>query len=139
MIGPGWLPGYRPRVGHARKRTLAYMRQRRRSPRAIKKQDAAPRAMNTDIVLFDHGPAEFPVATAVPREPRARLIATVADLKRWVAARWEWFKPRSVPCAVAGLGMVAVIASAHYLAHQHDDDAAQVRTPRLVHISVTTR
>jgi hypothetical protein len=143
VIGPGWLPGYRPRLGQGRKRTLAYTRttsrKRRRSPRALKKQDVAPRAMNTEIVLFDHGPAEFPVATAVPREPRARLIATLADLKRWVAARWDWFKPRTVPCAVAGLGMVAVIASAHYLAHQHDDDAAQIRAPRVVHISVTTR
>jgi hypothetical protein len=139
VIGPGWLPGYRPRLGASRKRTLAYTRQRRRSPRVHKKQDGAPRAMNTEIVLFDHGPAEFPVATAVPREPRARLIATLADLQRWVAARWEWFKPRTVPCAVAGLGMVAVIASAHYLAHQHDDDAAQTRAPRIVHISVSTR
>ena len=134
MIGPGWLPGYRPRLGAARKRTLAYTRQRRRSPRVHKKQDAAPRAMNTEIVLFDHGPAEFPVATAVPREPRARLIATLADLKRWVAARWDWFKPRTVPCAVAGLGMVAVIASAHYLAHQHDHENA----PRIVRVHVAT-
>ena len=140
MIGPGSLPRYRPRgVFPLSKRTLAYTRTRRKAKSSANKQAHSTGPVNTEIVLFDHGPAEFPVATAVPREPRARLIATVADLKRWVAARWEWFKPRSVPCAVAGLGMVAVIASAHYLAHQHDDDAAQVRTPRLVHISVTTR
>lgn len=82
--------------------------------------------------MFDHGPAEFPVAIAVPREPRARAIALLANLERWVAARWSWFRPRTVPCAVAGLGMIAVMASAHYLAHQHDDAHA----PRVVTIHV---
>ncbi len=89
---------------------------------------------NTDLVLFDHGPAEFPVATAVPREPRARAIAVLANVERWFAARWAWFRPRTVPCAVAGLGMIAVMASAHYLAHPHEDD---VRVPRVVTIDVT--
>lgn len=134
MIGPGWLPGYRPRL-QPRKRTLAYTRQRRRSHPRTKKQDGAPRTVNTEIVLFDHGPAEFPVATAVPREPRARVVAMLASLERWVRARWDWFKPRTVPCAVAVLGMVAVIASADYLAHQHDDDTSSAR-PRIVRINV---
>ena len=134
MIGPGWLPGYRPRL-QARKRTLAYTRQRKRSQQRAKKQDDAPRTMNTEIVLFAHGPAEFPVATAVPREPRARVVATLADLQRWVLARWDWFKPRTVPCAVAALGMVAVIASADYLTHQHDDDGPA--RPRIVRVLVT--
>jgi hypothetical protein len=49
-----------------------------------------------------------------------------------MSARWAWFRPRTVPCAVAGLGMVAVIASAHYLAHPHDD----ARVPGVVTIDL---
>ncbi|HEY5927074.1 MAG TPA: hypothetical protein VIV11_35545 [Kofleriaceae bacterium] len=71
---------------------------------------------------FDHGPAEFPVATVRPREARARAIALVGSLQRWLVARWQWFKPRTVPCAVAALGMIAVLASAHYLANHKDDN-----------------
>lgn len=136
MIGPGWLPGLKPRA--TRKNTLAY-RQRRTRARTRAKVPSPPvaRASSPDLVLFDHGPSELPVATVIPHEPRARAVALLADLERWVAARWAWFKPRTVPCAVAGLGMIAVIASANYLAHQHDNDAPHA--PRIVHISVTTR
>jgi hypothetical protein len=84
-------------------------------------------------VLFDHGPTEFPVATAVAREPRARMIALVADLQRWLSARWQWLRPRTVPCAVACLGMLALIASADYLAHQN------VEAPHVVHIDIAPR
>jgi len=49
----------------------------------------------------------------------ARVIALASDLRSWLAARWQWLRPRTVPCAVAGLGMMAVLASADYLAHQH--------------------
>ena len=131
MIGPGWLPGYKPRSQAARRRTLPYTRVRRRSrPRAMK-HDAAPRAVNTDFVLFDHGPAELPTATAVPRETRGRVIAAASDLKRWLAARWTWFRPRTVPCAVAALGMVGVIASANYLAHPQPDAPVKHRIVRI--------
>ncbi len=132
MIGPGWLPGYKARP--PRQRTLAYTRQRRRARDRAKTTGPSPQMPNTDLVLFDHGPTEFPVATAVPREPRARAIALVANLERWVAARWAWFRPRTVPCAVAALGMIAVMASVDYLAHQHDD----VKAPRIVTIDVAT-
>lgn len=135
MIGPGWLPGYRP--GAPKKHTLAYTRLRRRSRRRQNKEVAAARPAHTDLVLFDQGPSELPVATAVPREPRARAIALVADVQRWFAARWQWFRPRTVPCVVAGLGMLAVIASADYLANHHGND--DVKPARVVHIDMSPR
>ena len=77
-------------------------------------------------MAFDHGPIEFPVASVRPREARGRAVAALADLQRWLAARWAWFKPRTVPCAVAALGMIAVMAAGDYLAHQFDpQDAPQ--------------
>ena len=133
MIGPGQLPRASDwRARGLRRPTLAYTRMRKRSispraKRATKISSAETSAVNTEIVLFDHGPAEFPVATLRPRELRARAIALVNDLQQWFGARWQWFKPRSVPCAVAGLGMLAVIASADYLAHhQGQQDKAHV-------------
>ena len=134
MIGPGWLPGYRPRA--PKKHTLAYMRLRRRSRRAPNKAATAARSAHTDLVLFDHGPAELPVATARPQGPHARAIALVADVQRWFAARWQWFRPRTVPCVVAGLGMLAVIASADYLANHHGDD---VKPAQVVHVDIAAR
>jgi hypothetical protein len=83
-------------------------------------------------VLFDHGSAEFPVATTVPRETRARAVALVAGLQRWLADRWAWLRPRTVPVAVAGLGMLGILAFSDYLTHVHDSGPA----PRAVHIDV---
>lgn len=135
MIGPGWLPGVRPRPAtrRLRGRTRAYMRTRRRSRQRSNKQASAAPTANTDLVLFDQGPSELPVATVIAREPRARVAALVADLQRWIAARWLWLRPRTVPCAVAGLGMVAVVASADYLAHHHVEHVASAH---VVHIEI---
>jgi hypothetical protein len=130
----GQLPRYRPRG--LRRPTLAYTQLRRkRSQKRTKSSSANPAPVNTEIVLFNHGPVEFPVATVRPREVRAFAIALLTDLKNWLAARWEWLKPRAVPCAVAGLGMVAVIASADYLAHDHSDKASSA--PRVVQIDLS--
>jgi hypothetical protein len=137
VIGPGWLPGVRARpMSSLRRRTLAYTRTRRRSQRRPNKQATPLTTANTDLVLFDHGPSEFPVATARAREPRARVIALVADLQRWLVARWQWLRPRTVPCAVACLGMIAILASADYLAHQHVD---HVTATHVVHIDIAPR
>jgi hypothetical protein len=87
------------------------------------------------LVLFDQA-AEFPVATAVPREPRARVVATLAALQRWIGARWKWLRPRTVPCAVAALGMFAVLAATDYLAHHYGKTKP---APRVVHIEVAPR
>ncbi len=131
MIGPGWLPGTRLRPT-LRKRTLAYMPARRRARPRANKQAPLGTLPNTEPVLFDHRFAEFPVAHAVPHEPRARAIALAAALERWLAARWLWLRPRTVPCAVAALGMIAVIAFSNYLANLDDDQGSTTNTQTTV-------
>ena len=116
MIGPGWLPGYKPRF--ARKRTLAYTRQRRRSHVPSKPPEASAPVGNTEIVLFDHGPTQLPVAVVV------RGSALTRELRVWLANGWAWLRPRAIPCAAALFGMLAVMQSAYYLAHQHDEAEA---------------
>jgi len=115
VIGPGWLPGYKPRF--QRKRTLAYTRQRRRAQLRSPRHDGAPLVGNTDIVLFDHGPTEFPVAVV-----RGRSLSH--DLRVSLAQLWVWLRPRTIPFAAALFGLVAVMNSAYYLAHQHDEAEA---------------
>jgi hypothetical protein len=115
VIGPGWLPRYRPRGLSPLRRTRAYTR--RRTSARTKNQAPRTRPVNTEIVLFDHGPAELPVAAVRPRQARARVIALVAAFQHWLVAQWRWFRPRTLPCAVAALGMLAMVASADYLAH----------------------
>ena len=115
MIGPGCMP--RPRA--LRKRTLAYTRApRRRSHRA---KEVAPDAgtVNHEIVLFDHGPAEFPVARVRPRDTGSLAVVMLGDLQLWLAARWSWLRPRAIPVLFAVFGMLFVLMSADYLAHPH--------------------
>lgn len=133
MIGPGSMPRF-PWRAFKRKPTLSYMRRRRARPRG---HNPAPSSPAVEIVAFDHGPVEFPVASVRPREARGRAVAALADLQRWLAARWAWFKPRSVPCAVAGLGMLAVIASADYLAHHMDQGGTH--KPTVVRVDLGPR
>jgi hypothetical protein len=118
LIGPGWLPRYRPR-GLTR-RALPFGRRRASKQRRGAKPTSSTRDSAIEIVRFDHGPAEFPVATVRPREPSAQLSALIGALQRWLIARWQWLRPRSVPCAVAGLGMMAILAFSNYLAHYND-------------------
>lgn len=134
MIGPGSMPRF-PWRAFKRKPTLAYTRRRRSRP--LKTHALSPAGIDTEMVSFDHGPVEFPVASVRPREVRGRAVAVLSDLQRWLAARWAWFKPRSVPCAVAGLGMIAVIASADYLAHHMDQ--AGTHKPTAVRIDLGPR
>ena len=136
MIGPGSLPRY-PMRG-LRRPNLGYSRLRRRR-RARQPTTPAVRTASTDVVWFDHGQTEFPMATLRPREPRARAVALLGDVQRWLLARWQWFKPRSVPCAVAGLGMMAVIAAAEYLAHHQADSHERAASPRAVVVIQITR
>ena len=122
MIGPGWLPRYLPsKGGRPRKHTLAYTHLRRRSRSRGNRGAIRAAPVNNEIVLFDYRQTEFPIATARPRQLRARAIALAASLQRWAADRWAWLRPRTVPCAVAALGMVAVLYSADYLAHHHEE------------------
>jgi hypothetical protein len=74
--------------------------------------------MNDLDVIFDR-PAALPTATLVPREWRGRALASARALRNWLAARWAWLRPRTVPVLVATAGMFAVLLSADYLAHGH--------------------
>ncbi len=114
MIGPGWLPS----VARAawRKRTPAYTLARRRV--RLPRRNPA-RVVDHDVVAFDHGPREFPVATVVPHDPKATAAVWLGDLRRWLIARWSWLRPRTVPVVVAAIGMLLVLWSADYLAHSH--------------------
>lgn len=125
MIGVGWLPQYRARI--ARKSSLAY-RRRARPPRRRVQIVAPPvPVVNSELLRFDHGPVEFPLATARPREVSARVLALAGALQRWLVSRWHWLRPRTVPVAVAGLGMWAVVSAAEYLAHYQEEPATSSR------------
>jgi hypothetical protein len=63
-------------------------------------------------MIFDQPPAELPVATLRPQETGARLLL---DARSWLASKWRWLRPRSIPVAVAFVGMLAVLTSASYL------------------------
>jgi len=63
-------------------------------------------------MIFDLPPAKLPVATVVPKDRGTQLAA---DLRVWLAARWQWFKPRTIPMIVAFVGMLAVIGAATWL------------------------
>ena len=130
MIGPGWLP--RPLVRPSRRRrTLAYTPMRRRSRRASNARAARTEPAHTEIVLFDQRPAEFPVATVVPRGMRRRALVLAGALRRWLGARWDWFRPRTVPVIAAGFGMLFVLALSDYLAHAHGQ-ALQSASPLMI-------
>jgi len=66
-------------------------------------------------MLFDQV-GELPVAT-VRRSTRSPVELFASELARWFAARWQWFKPRTIPVTVAFLGMLAVIHAVNYLSH----------------------
>jgi len=82
---------------------------------------------------LDHagGLADFPHAKV---HVHAREHA--AARQRGLVARWQWLRPRAVACAVAGLGMRAMIAAADYLTHMHEN---ATRTTRIVHVDITPR
>jgi hypothetical protein len=71
-------------------------------------------------MLFDQV-RELPVAT-LRRAPGSRLALFAGDLQRWWIARWQWFRPRTVPVLVAFLGMLGVIQAVNYLSHPPPSD-----------------
>jgi hypothetical protein len=75
-------------------------------------------------MLFDRV-GELPVAT-VRRAPGSPVELLASDLKRWIAARWRWFKPRTIPVAVAFVGMLGVIESMNQLSQPPAETAATV-------------
>jgi hypothetical protein len=128
------MPRYVPRF---RKRIAPVYKRLRRKPARRKEAKPIQRAQ-AEVVAFDHGPSEFPLATIRPRETRGRMIAALGALQRWFVARWTWFKPRTAPCLVAGLGMMAVIAAADYLAH-HIDQPKPEKSDQLMLVDISNR
>lgn len=64
-------------------------------------------------MIFDHA-AELPVATV--RRARGSHVELVAsDLRRWFAARWQWFRPRTIPMVIAFVGMLGVLQAVDHL------------------------
>lgn len=116
------------RLGPARRtpHTLPYTYRRTR-----RRVTAARRALQYTPMIFDHPPAELPVATL---RGRAWAEQLGLDLRSWLAARWRWLKPRSIPCAVAIAGMLGVMASATYL--REFARQAPERLPARVHAAL---
>lgn len=95
------------------RRTLPYTKRRRARLISSRMADAAREfVVNDEDMIFDPPPAELPVATLRARDIRTKLRA---DLIAWLSAKWQWFRPRTVPIIVALVGMLAVIGSASYL------------------------
>ena len=133
MIGlmPRYVPRFRKRLA------ITYKRMRRR-PARIQKHAKRTERVHVETMAFDHGPTEFPMATIRPREARGQVVAAMAALHRWLVARWQWFRPRTMPCVVAGLGMLAVIAAADYLAH-HIDQPKPEKSDKLMLVDISNR
>jgi hypothetical protein len=83
-------------------------------------------------MIFDQPPAELPVATLRPRDSASQLLL---DARGWLAARWQWLRPRAIPVAVAFAGMIGVLVAASYLrdlAHNPPERGDQPPAPVLV-------
>ena len=128
MIGPGWLPRPRPVLRRWRP-TLAYTGRRARRPGRAQTSARSEPAVNTEIMLFDQVPAELPVARV---QSRAWYASLGDDARRWLHARWRWLAPRTVPVTVALIGMIAMIASAHYLSNLATAPLERMPAPVLV-------
>lgn len=111
MIRIGALPSQSRPV--SRRRTLPYSGRRRSRKIPQRPRAATPNILvNDEDMLFDQPPAELPVATMVPKDRRTQLVA---DLRAWLAGRWQWFKPRTIPMIVAFVGLLAVVGAATWL------------------------
>lgn len=133
----GLMPRYVPKL--RKKLPFTYMRKRtrRRQKQAHTRERVQPETMDLFEAsdLSRHGPSEFPVATMRPRDARGGAVAAIAELQRWFVARWQWFKPRTLPCVVAALGLVAMVAAGDYLAHHLDQPAPQPHKLLLVDVA----
>lgn len=124
MSGPGWMPS-RPRPLARLKRGLwmpGYVH-RRRTRRQRPAGTATPREPVEP--RFD-GAARLPTATLLPARSEVRS-RVVGDLRRWLAPRWGWVRPRALPILAAVLGMFAVIGVEKYLSALARGDYAPPR------------
>lgn len=65
-------------------------------------------------MLFD-GTADLPTATLRPPASEARHRVIAGHFYRWLALRWSWLRPRTVPIIVAFFGMLAILGATKYL------------------------
>jgi hypothetical protein len=93
------------------------VRRRRAKPRTSRAEASQRLTHDDQTVIFQTGPVEFPTATLVPHDPTAHAHALVGEFVRWLAAKWAWLRPRTVPVMFAALGLLAVLESADYLRH----------------------
>jgi len=135
VIGPGWLPS-RPRP-LVRRRTLPYMPWRIYPRRKRARSARSPVAVNNEDMLFDLPPSELPVARV---HERKKFPSLAIALRAWLAARWTWLRPRTVPVIVAFIGMCAVMTSAHYLTKLATENppAERLQLPMVTHVADTT-
>lgn len=157
MIGPGWMPS-RPRpIGRMRRGLFSYTSGCRRSRRVRSNRlrsaaqqgsrspcgegllcgglritrDLATLNCNTDVMLFDGAHAELPTAMLLTSasQPRHRVLA--GHLHHWLADRWTWLRPRTVPMIVAFAGMLAVLGTVKYLAVYSRGDVTPSQVGRI--------
>lgn len=118
MIGPGWMPS-RPRpLPGVRRGLWSYTPGYRRPQRARRRGPAGTATVREPVDLPDGeggAPHDLPIARLVADRSRARHRALGEDLRRWLAQRWAWLRPRSLPIAVALAGLCGVLATAKYL------------------------
>ena len=127
MIRVGWLPSLsRPSL---RRRTLPYTGRRRRNAR---RRATAREVSADDQAMIFAAPTELPVATVVPKDRGSRVAA---DLRAWFAARWRWFRPRTIPMIVAFVGMLAVIGAATWLRNFARREPERVTQPASLQLS----
>lgn len=114
MIGPGWMPS-RPRPLKTQVRRLVSYAPSLRRGRG--RADAGPTAAPDDGPRgwFSDRKAKLPVATLLPRRTDGRPAVITGALHRWVAHRWMWVKPRTIPLFVAFMGLLGVLNARHYL------------------------
>jgi hypothetical protein len=120
----------------SRRRTLPYTKRYRRlaADGKAKRSAVAPPVLADDqAMLFDLPPAALPVATVVPKDRGTQLAA---DLRGWLATRWYWFKPRTIPMIVAFVGMLAVIGAATWLRNYARQAPERVVDMRSVQVGV---
>jgi hypothetical protein len=88
-----------------------------KSPRTPRAEGGQRLTHEDQTLIFQTGQVEFPTATLVPHDPTAHAHALVGEFVRWLAAKWAWLRPRTVPVMFAALGLLAVLESADYLRH----------------------
>lgn len=114
--------------------------------RSAKRQPAASSAVTLPRIrggVRSGDPSVAPSATRPPARrawfARSPILPTATVLRAptmsnallgWLVARWAWFKPRSIPFAVAFVGMIAILAATNALTEMahHEEPAAPIAT-----------